>query len=63
MNYELVPNINNNIVAPLSLSSLPLKLICCFQSGFSYSIFWFKSMAISLQCFEKYLLSSKLTFD
>ena len=36
-----------NIVAPLS-SSLPIKLICYFKSGFSNSICLLKSIAISL---------------
>ena len=27
-----------DIVAPLSSSSLPIKLVCCFKSGFSNSI-------------------------
>ena len=29
-----------NIVAPSSLLSFPMKLICCFKSGFSNSIFF-----------------------
>ena len=37
-----------NIVAPLSSSSLPVKLICCFKSGFSKAICLLKSIAISL---------------
>ena len=36
------------IVAPLSLSSLPRKLICRFTSGFSNPFFLLKSNAISL---------------
>ena len=36
-----------NIVA-LNSSSLPMKLICCFKSGFSNSICLLKSIAISL---------------
>ena len=42
-----------NIVASLS-SSLPIKLIYCFKSGFSNSIYLLKSIVISLYCFEKY---------
>ena len=42
-----------NIVA-LSSLSLPIKLICCFKSGFSNSICLLKSIVISLSCFEKY---------
>ena len=37
-----------NLVAPSSLSSLPMKLICCFESGFSHSTCLLKSVAISL---------------
>ena len=37
-----------NIVAPSSLSSLPIKLICYLSSGFSSSICLLKSIAISL---------------
>ena len=36
-----------NIVALLS-SSLPIKLIYCFKSGFSNSIYLLKSIVISL---------------
>ena len=36
-----------NIVAPLCSSSLPIKLIFCFKSGFSNSICLLKSIAIS----------------
>ena len=42
-----------NIVASSS-SRLPIKLNCCFESGFSNSICLLKSVAISLKCFEKY---------
>ena len=35
-----------NIVAPLSSSSLPIKLICSFKSGFSSSICLLKSIAL-----------------
>ena len=37
-----------NIVAPLSSSSLLIKLICCFKSEFSSSISLLKSNAINL---------------
>ena len=37
-----------NIVAPLSSSSLPIKLIYRFKSGFSNLILLLKSIAISL---------------
>ena len=38
-----------NVVAPLFCpSSFPNKLICCFKSGSSNSIYWLKSIAISL---------------
>ena len=37
-----------NIAAPLYLSSLPKKLICCFKSRFSNSICLLKSIAIIL---------------
>ena len=36
-----------NNVAPSSSSSLPVKLIYCFNSGFSNSICLLKSIAIS----------------
>ena len=36
-----------HIVALVSLS-LPIKLICCFKSGFSNLIYWHKSIAINL---------------
>ena len=36
-----------NIVA-LSYQNLPIKLICCFKSGFSNLIYLLKSIAISL---------------
>ena len=36
-----------SIVALLSSSSLPIKLICCFKSGFSNSICLLKSIGIS----------------
>ena len=36
------------IVAPLFSASLPMKLICCFKSGFSNSICLLKSIAINL---------------
>ena len=41
-------SIMKNIVTPLSFSSLPIKLICCFKSGFSNSTYLLKSIAISL---------------
>ena len=37
-----------NIAAPLSSSSLPIKLIYCFKSGFSNSVCLLKSIAINL---------------
>ena len=37
-----------NIVALISSSSLPIKLICCFKPGFSNSICFLKPIAISL---------------
>ena len=37
-----------NIVGSLFLLSLPMKLICCFKSGFSNSICLLKSIAINL---------------
>ena len=37
-----------NIVAPSFLSSLSMKLICCFKSGFFNSICLLKSIAINL---------------
>ena len=37
-----------NIVVLLFISSLPIKLICCFKSGFSNSICLLKSIAINL---------------
>ena len=40
-----------NIVA-LSSLILSIKLICCFESGFSSSICLLKSIAINLQFFE-----------
>ena len=43
-----------NIVAPLSSSSLPIKLICYFKSEFSNSIYLRKSVAVSLSRFGKY---------
>ena len=42
-----------NIVAPLSSSSLPIKLFCYFKLGFSNWICLLKSIATRLQCFEK----------
>ena len=36
-----------NIVAPLSSSSLPIKLICCFKSGFSNLICLLKSIELA----------------
>ena len=41
-------SIINNIVAALSLTSTPIKLICCFKAGFYNSICLLKSIAISL---------------
>ena len=41
-------SMTKNIVAQLSLSSLPINFICCYKSGFSNSICLFKSIAISL---------------
>ena len=41
-------SIIKNTVAALSLSSLPIKLICCFKSGFSNSICLLKSFTITL---------------
>ena len=40
-------SVTKNIVA-LSSSSLPIKLICCFKSGFYNSTCLLKSIAISL---------------
>ena len=42
-----------NTVALMS-SSFQMKLICCLKSRFSNSICLLKSIAISLQWFEKY---------
>ena len=41
-------SVRKNIVAPFSSSSLPIKLICCFKSGFSNLICFLKSIAINL---------------
>ena len=55
-NSKVVSNdfsIMEKIVASSS-SSLPIKLIFCFKSGFSNLIYLLKSIAIILRCFEKY---------
>ena len=57
LNSEVVSSdfsVIKNIVAPSFLSSLPIKLICYFKSEISNSICLFKSIAINLQCIEKY---------
>ena len=56
-------SIIKNIVAPPSLSSLPMKLICCFKLGFCNSICLLKSIAITLQCFEKYNLINYMLYN
>ena len=53
-------SVMKNIAAPCFLSSLPMKLICFFKSGFSNSVCLLKSIAINFQCFEKYSKSNKL---
>ena len=41
-------SIIKNIVAVVSSSSLPIKLICCLKSEFSNSIYLLKSIAIRM---------------
>ena len=41
-------SIIKNIVAVVSSSNLPIKLICCLKSGFSNSIYLLKSIAIRM---------------
>ena len=43
-----------NVAALLSFSSVPIKLIHCFKSGFSNSNRLLKPIAISLWWFKKY---------